>query len=270
MAIPLGSIRPYGADRSVPSPNHGDRGGAAIRLVVLHATAGSDIGAESWLANPASGVSAHLHIRRDGSVTRQVSDTRRAWHAGASAWPEIRDVNSESLGWEIGNRNDGEEEFTPAQYKAVARLLAHYLPQGLKRRDVVGHYHVSPGRKTDPLGWDWSRMWAEVNALMDLEPVSIELPEPQRVESMPERVTLPGGPPKLPDHTYALMGEPIDEVVWYYAAEGETTESFLCRLMESVLSSPDTAWRIPAWFPVAMARWLFRQVLRCDPHEEAR
>ena len=124
------------------------------------------------MANPEAGVSAHLHIRRDGSITRMVGDRRRAWHAGDSSWPGVGDVNSESLGWEIGNDNDG-EPYSDAQYEAVADLLRHYLPQGLPREAVVSHKDVAPGRKTDPHGWDWNRMWR----LLDPEPV-ITIPAP--------------------------------------------------------------------------------------------
>lgn len=72
-------LRAFHADRMRPSPNFGPRrGDGAIGLIVLHATAGSDEGAESWMVNPQSEVSAHLHIRRDGSVTRHVADSMRA------------------------------------------------------------------------------------------------------------------------------------------------------------------------------------------------
>lgn len=185
------------------SPNHGSRAGPGIKLIVLHATAdrGNELGAEEWMCSTKSQASAHLHIRRNGSVTRMVDDSRRAWHAGVSSWPGIIDINSESLGWEIANKNDGKEPFTDAQYKAVAKLLAHYLPQGLERKDVLSHAMVSPGRKTDPLGWSFARMWREYDALIpDIQP----------------KVTAPTSkPPKLRldvidvptrDHVAAIVG----------------------------------------------------------------
>lgn len=167
----------FEADRVIRSPNHGARSGLPISLIILHATAdgGSEKGAEAWMSNPTSQASAHLHVRRDGSVTRMVDDRRRAWHAGVSAWPGIRDVNSESLGWEIANRNDGKEPYTAAQYTAVARALHHYLPQGIERSGVLGHCDVAPGRKSDPKGWDWVRMWLEL-AMLELEPRIVTSP----------------------------------------------------------------------------------------------
>lgn len=167
-------IIPFRATRERPSPNQGSRKGAIVSLIILHATAdqGNELGAEDWMCSPKSKASAHLHIRRDGSVTRLVPDAMRAWHAGISYWPSIADVNSESLGWEIANRNDGREPYTDAQYSTVAKLLRHYMPQGILRGDVLSHANVSPGRKTDPLGWDWSRMWREAgNATSPHRPV---------------------------------------------------------------------------------------------------
>lgn len=178
-------IVPFPADRIVRSPNHGARSGLGISLILLHATAdgGNEAGAEEWMCNPKSQASAHLHVRRDGSVTRHVGDDRRAWHAGASSWPDIADVNSASIGIEIANRNDGKEPYTDAQYQTVARALAHYLPQGIEREGVLSHAQVAPGRKNDPLGWRWDLMWSYVDRL------SRDWPEP--------RIVTPGVEPDL-------------------------------------------------------------------------
>ena len=216
--IPLYRLSPYDADIDLDSPNHGPRtGNPGIRLIVLHATAdnGSELGAESWMRNPDAEVSAHLHIRRDGTVVRLVDDRRRAWHAGASSWPGVGDVNSESLGWEIANRNDGREAYTDAQYRAVAELLAHYLPQGIARGDVVSHAQVSPGRKTDPLGWDWARMWGLVDHLTSPVPPPVPRLE-NSVRNMPQPKT---------ERVHPLR-RPVREVV----GQEETGEAFLRRL----------------------------------------
>lgn len=162
-SVRASEIVPWKADRERPSPNYGKRRDPEVNAIILHATAGTDAGAESWMVNPEAQVSAHLHIRRDGSVTRHVDDEHRAWHAGRSEWKGETDLNSVSLGWEIGNANDGREPYTDAQYETVARLLRHYLPQGIDRDRVLSHAQIAPGRKTDPRGWDWQKMWALVD-----------------------------------------------------------------------------------------------------------
>lgn len=145
------------------SPNRDARPStvSAIRCVVLHATAdgGSESQAESWLCDPQSNVSAHLHVRRDGTVVRLVADELRAWHAGRSCWKGSARVNDFSLGWEIANENDGLEPYTDAQYEALGRLGAHYVEQGLPLEAFVSHASVARprGRKRDPAGFDWCR-----------------------------------------------------------------------------------------------------------------
>jgi N-acetylmuramoyl-L-alanine amidase len=181
--IALSELAPVPADRHMPSPNASARPqGAAILCVVLHATAGTDLGAEAWMLDPASRVSAHLHIRRNGSVTRLVADQRAAWHAGASEWKGKTRVNDFSLGWEIANRNDGKEAYTDAQYATLATLAAHYIRQGLTIAEFVSHEEIARprGRKNDPLGFDWPRFREAVRTQLQPAPArpALEIGEP--------------------------------------------------------------------------------------------
>lgn len=174
--IPLAALAPAPTHLFLLSPNHNARPAwvDAIRCVVLHATAdgGNERAAEAWLRNPASGVSAHLHVRRDGTVVRLVPDRLRAWHAGRSAWRAWTNANDISLGWEIANRNDGREAYTHAQHIAVAALAAHYLRQGIPLEGFVGHAEIAlpRGRKRDPLGWDWTPFRGDVALIGTLLP----------------------------------------------------------------------------------------------------
>ena len=181
--ILLDRLAPYKAERESISPNHNARPGNvhAIQCVILHATAdrGNERGAEEWMLNPASKVSAHLHIRRDGTATRLVPDRLRAWHAGKSEYLGFSDVNDISLGWEFANRNDGKEKYTEAQYRTASLLAVHYIRQGMPLAAFVSHESVARpvGRKNDPKGWDWKRFLSDVNALLtplvaDLHPMA--------------------------------------------------------------------------------------------------
>ena len=135
-----------------PSPNHGARPkGATIRLVVLHADAGtSDAGTLAWCADPASKVSYHILIGRNGKVYTLVHENRRAWHAGKGAWGGSTDVNSISVGVAFANKHDGVEPLTPLQLAVMPDVV-----RGLRERHptieaIVTHADVAPGRKTDP------------------------------------------------------------------------------------------------------------------------
>src|SRR4051812_45627101 len=77
-SVELPMLVPARTDLLRSSPNCDQRPPdvKGIACIVIHATAddGDEEGAESWLCNPSSQVSAHLHIRRDGRVVRLVGD----------------------------------------------------------------------------------------------------------------------------------------------------------------------------------------------------
>lgn len=173
--ITLRNLTPYTGDVLAPSPNHDARKSQAIEGIVLHATqdGGHEARSLSWMRSPQSRVSCHLLVSRNGRVTRLVGDRQRAWHAGLSWWRGTSDVNSVTLGIEIANRNDG-EPFTDAQYARVAAIVAYYCRQGLSLDDVVSHEEIAPGRRTDPVGWNWDRFRTLVRA--QLRPADVLAP----------------------------------------------------------------------------------------------
>ena len=144
-----------------PSPNHGPRPfGVRPDLLVIHGTAGrSDMADLDWMGRAESQVSYHYLIGRDGAVYRLVPEDRRAWHAGASVWEGRANCNDYSIG--IGLSNDGREPYPAAQIDAAGALVADLCERhGIPLRRVVGHCHVSPGRKTDPwLHFEWGRLF---------------------------------------------------------------------------------------------------------------
>lgn len=171
--IRLSHLVPLRAAIELTSPNQDGRPGTAdaIRCVVLHATTdrGGELSAESWMCNPAAGVSAHLHFRRDGNIVRLVPDSRRAWHAGWSRWKDLPSVNDFSLGWEIANRNDCVEPYTDAQYESLAEAAGHYIRQGMPLEAFVSHASVARprGRKSDPCGFDWERFRSRARNMLE-------------------------------------------------------------------------------------------------------
>ncbi len=137
-----------------PSPNHNDRRGRPIDLIVLHYT-GMRSAAEALarLSDPAAQVSAHYLVEEDGRLWRLVPDKRRAWHAGRAYWAGERDVNARSIGIEIVNpgHDNGYRPFPPQQIERVASLLQHLSRRyAIPASRVVGHSDVAPLRKLDP------------------------------------------------------------------------------------------------------------------------
>jgi N-acetylmuramoyl-L-alanine amidase len=145
-----------------PSPNFGDRL-LPIGIIVLHYT-GMRSAAEAidWLANAASGVSAHYVVAEDGTVLRMVDEAKRAWHAGRSWWRGVTDVNSASIGIEIVNPGHefGYVPFPAAQMDAVHALVADIAARhAIAPANVIGHSDIAPTRKEDPGElFDWPRL----------------------------------------------------------------------------------------------------------------
>lgn len=102
-------------------------------------------------------VSAHLLIRRDGSVCQFVPLHKRAWHAGVSECEGRDCVNDFSIGIELEGCDD--KPFEPSQYDVLARVSKQLIKAyaGLTPERVYGHSDIAPGRKTDPgpcFNWD--------------------------------------------------------------------------------------------------------------------
>ena len=106
-------------------------------------------------------VSAHVLIRRGGSVTQYVPFGQRAWHAGESSWQGRNRCNDFSIGIELEGADD--VPFESAQYTALANLVRALLATypTLARERIAGHSDIAPGRKTDPgPAFDWPRLRA--------------------------------------------------------------------------------------------------------------
>ena len=147
-----------------PSPNFTERrNGGVPAIIVLHYTAMlTTEAAYERLSNPDAEVSAHYLIGDDGQIIQLVDEADRAWHAGRSAWGDVSDVNSWSLGIELANPGPLLDlpPFPEALMQACCELIG-----ALRRRwsipveNVVGHACIAPGRKVDPgPKFDWRRV----------------------------------------------------------------------------------------------------------------
>lgn len=133
-----------------PSPNHSDRKGHTVDLIVLHCDAsGSERGTISWIQSAESKVSYHALVRRDGSVCTFVPYDRMAWHAGKSAYQGRKHCNLYSVGLAFANRNDQKEPLTEAQQATMKRLIAEVRAK-YGPIPVTTHTIIAPGRKFDP------------------------------------------------------------------------------------------------------------------------
>ncbi|MFL6690855.1 MAG: N-acetylmuramoyl-L-alanine amidase [Alphaproteobacteria bacterium] len=149
------------------SPNHDTRADGPIDILVMHYT-GMRTAEEALarLCDPEAKVSAHYTVDCDGTVYAHVPEGRRARHAGISYWDGVRDVNSRSIGIEIGNPGHefGYIPFAEPQIEAVIALSRDILTRhpAITPSRVVGHSDVAPNRKQDPGElFPWERLARE-------------------------------------------------------------------------------------------------------------
>lgn len=154
-----------------------------IRVVVLHATAGSHPGDLNWLMEGGRAdapVSCHYYVSKTGRIVQLVRDEDSAWHCGASSWivdgrlvegsvtyagGTIARMNACSVGVELENRNTGVDPYPDAQIAAAVELTrwlttAYRIP----RHQCVRHLDIAPGRKSDPAGLPWGAFLERVYA----------------------------------------------------------------------------------------------------------
>jgi N-acetylmuramoyl-L-alanine amidase len=165
----------------MPSPNHDDRGGAAIDMLVLHYTGMENAKAAlDRLCDAGAKVSAHYTVDEDGTVYAHVPEDRRAWHAGVSFWAGATDINARSIGIELVNPGHefGYRDFPDDQIEALITLCLGILSRHpISPARVLGHSDVAPARKEDPgERFPWARLakagigrWPQCAAAGDLK-----------------------------------------------------------------------------------------------------
>ena len=147
----------------MPSPNHDDRGNAAIDMLVLHYTGMPTAQAAlDRLCDPAAKVSSHYTIAEDGTDYIHVPAARRAWQAGVSSSAGATDINARSIGIELVNPGHeyGYRDFPDAQIEALITLChGILLRHPISSARVLGHSDVAPARKEDPgERFPWERL----------------------------------------------------------------------------------------------------------------
>ncbi len=145
-----------------PAINFETRRGQTPDILLLHYTGmHSCEKAIDWLCRLESRVSCHYVVDADGRITQLVTESERAWHAGAGSWQGDTDVNSRSIGIEIHNPGHemGYPEFPEAQMRAVVALGRDVVARwGIAPQRVLAHSDTAPERKIDPgekFDWAW-------------------------------------------------------------------------------------------------------------------
>ena len=125
-----------------------------ILFIIIHYTGmKKESAAIKRLQDPKSKVSSHYLIKRNGEIINLVPDLFEAWHAGVSSWKHFRSLNKNSIGIEITNpgHQHGYKKFSKKQIFSLQKLLKILVKKyKIKKKYVLGHSDISPGRKKDP------------------------------------------------------------------------------------------------------------------------
>lgn len=118
----------------IASPNISSRNGERIRRIIMHYTTSRNVqGTIAWFQNPASKVSAHYVIGRDGKIYQMVRDSDKVWHA--------KNANADSIGIEHsaapGDAMTAEQ--TLSSVALVRWLLSEYK---LPKTAIHGHRYT--------------------------------------------------------------------------------------------------------------------------------
>lgn len=137
-----------------------------ITAGVIHATVGSFSSAVGWLRNPASKVSSHYVISKQGLIFQLVDPvTHVAWHAGDTMidGKMIEDFNAVTVSYELENKNDGKDVYPAKQLDALTWLVQRDMARfKIPVTRIYRHLDVCfpKNRKTDPANFPWNS-WRE-------------------------------------------------------------------------------------------------------------
>ncbi len=118
----------------IQSPNHSSRNGTTIRRIIMHYTTSRNVvGTIEHFKNPASKVSAHYVIARNGDIYQMVRDSDKAWHA--------KGANAESIG--IEHSAEQGDQMTAAQELSSISLVRWLLSEyKLPKSSIHGHKYT--------------------------------------------------------------------------------------------------------------------------------
>lgn len=120
------------------SPNWNERPNNYRPMVLqLHHTGGGLASSLNHLCNPASKVSSHYVIGKEGEIYRLVDESKRAWHSGEGVHKGREDPNDFTISLEIVNAGDGVDPYPRKQIDAVIALSRDIVVRHMIRRDDV-------------------------------------------------------------------------------------------------------------------------------------
>jgi Negative regulator of beta-lactamase expression len=156
----------------VPSPNHS----AAYKkqktiAIVNHIMSGTLAGTDSWFANPASQVSSHFGVGKNGEIHQYVDLSYPAWANGGVSKPDWlllqNGVNPNYCTVSIEHEGYSGDVMPEAQYQATLALhrwLIETLGIPVTQDNIIGHYRIDSVNKANcpGSGFPWDRLFQDL------------------------------------------------------------------------------------------------------------
>ena len=164
------------------SPNHHART-QAIDSIILHTCEGTRAGSIGWLCTPASQVSAHYYVCRNGDLFQLVDDSRCAWHAG------VVEHNERGIGIECEHKQG--QDWPVVQREALSWLVRKLITAyDIPLRRVLAHRWIAPGRKIDPTDWPDDALRSWIAQQYDAPPVAPSPADDRAIIATPATMSL--------------------------------------------------------------------------------
>lgn len=146
----------------IQSPNFWEgRAGQQIKGIVIHVSGGKYDNNLKWYKNPASSVSAHLLISKNGDVTKMVDYKDSAWHAAPESFPTwsgmVPGINPNRITCGIECEGSLGELWTEPQMSALCVCVKEILASAgleVNRNTVISHNEIASDRED-------TRLWAD-------------------------------------------------------------------------------------------------------------
>jgi len=166
------------------SPNFSSPRGYKTMAIVDHIMEGTLAGTDSWFANPASKVSSHFGVGKNGEIHQYVDLKNHAWANGSlnkPTWPLlIPGVNPNYYTVSIEHEGKSGEVMPEAQYQATLALhrwLIATLGIPVTRDNIIGHHRIDSVNKSrcPGTGFPWDRLFKDLQGGSDVLKVAVLL-----------------------------------------------------------------------------------------------
>jgi len=155
-----------------------------MTALVNHIMQGTLAGTDAWFANPASQVSSHFGVGKNGEIHQYVDLAYPAWANGGVNKPDwpllVPGVNPNYYTVSVEHEGQSGDIMPEKQYQATLALhqwLIETLGIPVTRDNIIGHYRIDSVNKSGcpGTGFPWDRLFKDLQGGSDVLKVAVLL-----------------------------------------------------------------------------------------------